>query len=155
MDRCFLGSVCPFRTVSTGSSQMVSWNQTIWRREVKARRCFPVIFSSTSPPETKQTNSRTVGGAAAAWAVLTAVGDWAPAPPQPLPERLRPLNSAGMRRRNQVGFHEQVSVVFLPHVSHTVSPPVLISTPSQVFFFYPPSSSVKEGLGKHCSMCVL
>lgn len=47
---------------------------------------------------------------------------------------LRQLNSAGMWWRNQVGFHEQVSVVFLPRVSHTVSPPVLISTPAQVFF---------------------
>lgn len=27
-----------------------------------------------------------------------------------------------------------MSVVFLPRVSHTVSPPVLISTPAQVFF---------------------
>lgn len=47
------------------------------------------------------------------------------------------MNSAGMWWRNQVGFHEQVSVVFLPRVSHTVSPPVLISIPSQVFFYSP------------------
>lgn len=51
------------------------------------------------------------------------------------------LNSAGMRQRNQVGFHEQVSLVFLLRVSHTVSPPVLISSFSPSSFSQLPQSS--------------
>lgn len=58
-----------------------------------------------------------------------------------------------MRWRDQVGFHEQVSVVFLLRFSHTVPPPVLLSAPLSAGGARTHSagtSTAPVSLGLHC-----